>query len=79
MTTCRICKGYEGQMIHYAVRHYAHADCGLQKWGAAFFDRLSDWQVEQFPFFAAQRAGLDQNLIERISIIEASRTQGPDA
>ena len=66
MNTCRLCHGYRGSLIKYGVRHYAHADCGLQRWGAAFFDRLHDWQLKQFPYFAAKKAGLAEELVRRV-------------
>lgn len=73
MATCRLCGKSEYDkdaspygLIHYAVRHYAHADCALEKWGAAFFERLTDWQVEHFPYLAAAKVGLAAELERRI-------------
>lgn len=68
--TCRLCKkGKPGPApIKYAVRHYAHADCALEKWGAEFFDRLTRWQLEQFPALVAARAGLLNELEKRLMI-----------
>lgn len=75
MSTCRFCGGYEDQgskypLIKYSVRHYAHADCGLKAKGVAFFDLLHDWQIEQFPYFAARDLGLSGDLVERVQKIE---------
>jgi hypothetical protein len=61
--TCRLCKKAEFEshqfpMIKYGVRHSAHADCALAKWGMKFFDRLTPWQLTQFPVLAAVEAGL---------------------
>lgn len=72
MSTCRVCGkseyarpfGHAGDdtMIKYSTRHYAHAGCGLDKWGAAFFDRLTRHQCDQFPYFTAKNRGLLQEL-----------------
>lgn len=63
VSTCRFCGkcNYDDsrfELIKYGVRHYAHPDCALAKLGAAFFDRLSLWQLNQFPYKAAQEEGL---------------------
>lgn len=64
MTTCRLCgegashERSRGKLIRYNVRHYAHADCALERWGEAFFPRLRDWPLKQFPVLNAERAGL---------------------
>jgi hypothetical protein len=64
MATCRLCDGGEaevgrrGGLVKYQVRHHVHAACGLERWGARLFDRLSQWQLRQFPVLYAQRAGL---------------------
>ena len=64
MTTCRLCRegaAHErtrGKLIRYNVRHYAHADCALARWGGGFFQRLRDWPLKQFPVLNAARAGL---------------------
>ncbi len=69
--TCRICgkdnydKSNPYDLIKYGVRHYAHPDCGLQRFGAAFFDRLQPWELELFPALAADSVGLLQELITR--------------
>lgn len=71
MNTCRLCKGtdehdYEnGRLIKYAVRHHAHAGCGLRRWGAGFFDRLRPWQITTFPYLLAYRLGFGQELEQR--------------
>jgi hypothetical protein len=68
MATCRVCKKGEEEraLVKYAARHYAHARCALRKWGAAFFDRLTPWQLEQFSFTAALHEGLQDELVKRI-------------
>lgn len=63
MNTCRCCKesaehGPRGPLVKYGVRHYAHAQCAMEKWGASFFDRLTPWQAGHvFPALYASRAG----------------------
>lgn len=73
MNTCRVCgltnldhTGSRYPLIKYGVRHYAHADCALRKWGKDFFLRLSRWQASQFPALAAAEFGLLDALRERI-------------
>ena len=65
MGTCRVCK-QDGAEIKYGVRHYAHAECALEKWGGAFFKRLTPWQASMFPYFAAKRANVLTELEARI-------------
>lgn len=70
-STCRLCgdhreNGPKGPMIKYGVRHYTHAECALAKWGSAFFDRLHDWQVRNFPAVIAAQFGLFEELKRRI-------------
>jgi hypothetical protein len=72
MATCRVCgKGEEavatkGGFVRYGPRHYAHASCGLEKHGAAFFERLALWPLERFPALFAYRAGLLEELKQAI-------------
>lgn len=50
MSACRVCNSYTpSQMIHYSVRHYAHLECALTKWGAQFFTRLGTWTLSRLP------------------------------
>ena len=79
MSCCRFCHEEPGRfdLIQYGVRHYAHPDCGLRALGTAFFDRLSDWQVEQFPYFAAREAGCDAELERRIAAIASGKDPAP--
>jgi hypothetical protein len=66
MSTCRVCGDHDGHLIKYSVRHYAHPQCAMNKWGAAFFERLTPWQcARQFPYLAAKRAGHGDALIAR--------------
>lgn len=57
---CRFCKGDEGTLLKYSVRHYAHAQCGLEARGGAFLDNFTDWQLAcQFPYLVAKRFGVE--------------------
>ena len=67
MNTCRICKACEEPLIKYGVRHYAHAACMLERWGADTWARLHTGQLLNFPYFTAQRAGLGQSLADAIA------------
>lgn len=68
---CRLCHADCEQswdpLIKYGIRHYAHASCGLKRWGAAFFDRLHGWQIEHFPYFTAKKLGFAEELERRIT------------
>lgn len=64
---CRLCRNTDdGTLIKYSVRHYAHAECGMRKWGLAFFDRLHQWQLEAFPYLIAHKYGHAEELERRI-------------
>lgn len=56
--TCRVCGEMGSDLIKYSTRHYAHAGCGLDKWGEAFFDRLRPHQLKNFPYMRAKERGL---------------------
>lgn len=81
MTTCRLCgegasgERRRGKLIKYNVRHHAHADCALARWGASFFDRLRDWPLKQFPVLNAERAGLLPALERAIAAREKVHAQ----
>lgn len=70
--SCRFCGKSDGedeqglQLIQYGVRHHAHPDCLLKAKGADAFTLLHDWQLEQFPALAANRAGLLEVLMDKI-------------
>jgi hypothetical protein len=75
MNACRFCtkapiRSQYGEPIKYGVRHYAHAECGLKELGAAFFDRLALWQLQNFPYFAAKQFGLTAELTRRLNEAE---------
>ena len=73
MNTCRLCGKSEwthnSTMIKYGVRHYAHPDCALRKWGAAFFDRILPWQARNFPYLIAVDFGVEKALKARAAPI----------
>jgi len=49
--TCRFCKKYDGPMVHYGPRHWAHPECGIERFGAsAFLGKLHSWQINYFPW-----------------------------
>lgn len=69
LQTCRLCgdsnfeqRNHKYPLIRYSTRASAHADCGLSRWGAQFFARLTTFQLQQFPIFAAIDAGLETEL-----------------
>ena len=71
VATCRLChefdghNGSKGTMFKYAARHYVHAECGLKRWGAKFFDKLHPWQIRSFPALIASRLGFFDELGRR--------------
>ena len=58
MSTCRFCHGWQGDMVKYGVRHYAHLGCALDKLGSDFLDRLTTWQLGQLSFMDLSKRGL---------------------
>ena len=71
---CRFCKRSHweviGPLFKYAVRHYICATCFLdKKWG---FDRLTCWQLNQFPAPLAHKFGRYDELGEAIKAYEAA-------
>jgi len=64
MATCRVCgKTHNNvKMIKYSTRHYAHADCALEKWGGEFFTRLTKHQIGNFPVMVALKIGFRKEL-----------------
>lgn len=69
--TCRLCHKFDEHLVRYGIRHYAHADCGLQKWGAQFFNKLSQYECEQFPAMVASRHKLLPALEARLASLRA--------
>ena len=70
--SCRFCRlgdredEHRMELVKYGVRHYAHPDCLLKAKREGAWTLLHDWQLEQFPYFAAKRQGLDESLSEAI-------------
>lgn len=68
--TCRFCsKGdkedaHKLDLIKYGVRHYAHPDCLLAAKREGAWILLHDWQLDQLPYFAIVRAGLEDSYKE---------------
>jgi hypothetical protein len=52
-------------MLQYARCHWVHSECGLKKWGAAFFGRLALWQLKLIPFL----------YLEQYRLLEAYETE----
>jgi len=72
MSTCRICGkaeyDHDYNLVRYSIRHSVHTDCGLKKWGADFFDKLTPWQCEnQLPFLLVKKMGLEEAFHARIA------------
>lgn len=57
MSVCRICKKWDEPLFKYAVRHYAHAECGLTKWGVEFLAMIPVHQVGNLPYRALEKTG----------------------
>lgn len=56
---CRLCASHDQNfLVKYGVRHYAHLQCALAKWGVSFFDRLTPWQISRLPWWPLKQAGL---------------------
>jgi hypothetical protein len=70
MHVCRICKkpeSHDRPVYSYAMRHWVHAECAMERWGAAAFDRFYLWQLLLFPWFVAKRLGLTEALERKIA------------
>lgn len=68
---CQVCKQgcNSDALIKYSVRHYAHPECAMKKWGSAFFDRLTPWQcAHRFPYLVAAKAGHSKALEARAAL-----------
>lgn len=68
MNTCRFCGDWRADKNHlmpsvkYSIRHYAHPDCLLRVKGLSGLRALPNHQIRNFPYFAAVRNGLDDEL-----------------
>lgn len=56
MQTCRFCKKWDGDMVKYGVRHYAHHACFLD--AGRTLEELHGWQVGEFPWRLLQERDL---------------------
>lgn len=61
--TCRLCNEwktdvYTGPMYKYSTRHYAHARCGMVRWGRKWLDKQPTWVIRQMPYFFALDMGI---------------------
>lgn len=64
---CAFCRGTSAyRLIPFGSGRHAHADCGLKKLGAAFFDQMRDCPLENFPMFAARETGYGEELRRRL-------------
>jgi hypothetical protein len=75
---CRLCEVTTGDLVKYGIRHYAHAECALTKWGSLFFNKLTQHQCEQFPALVAHRHKLLPALEARIARLKAQERPAPD-
>ena len=76
LNQCRLCHRWEcsvetGPMLKYGVRHYAHASCGLSRWGIEWLDKQPKWVMGQFPIFSAQHLGILDYLRKRVAEVVA--------
>jgi hypothetical protein len=71
LNTCRLCGKselgrYSTNLVKYGVRHYVHAECGLKKWGAAFLDKIPQYEIGHLPYRAVKAAGLMAEVERRL-------------
>lgn len=67
MSTCRLCTAFDNRrLFKYSTRHYCHAECGLKKWGAEFFNMIPAHMLPQLPALAVSNAGLYEQLTAKI-------------
>ena len=59
MNTCRLCGTSDEPLFKYSVRHYTHAGCAFDKWGAKFLDMIPAHQIGRLPYRAVKKAGLE--------------------
>ena len=72
MSTCRICKKYDGPMFKYSTRHYAHASCGFARFGAHFLDMIPAHMIGQLPYLQIEKAGFLDEVQRRIITADSS-------
>lgn len=69
---CRLCWKWEttrhtGPMYQYSTRHYAHARCGIVRWGREWLDKQPDWIMREFPFFLAKDLMIEDYVRARVA------------
>lgn len=76
MTTCRVCKGSDDSLfVKYAVRHYAHPKCYLDRFGFEGLAKLTDWQIGQLPWLECERRFTPDQLEHLKARIKADQAQ----
>lgn len=70
MNTCRLCKKSDEPLFKYSTRHYAHAQCGFEKWGEVFLKMIAPHRVGCLPFRAVKKAGLEKQVREMLKDID---------
>jgi hypothetical protein len=50
--TCRFCKDNDlnRTVFRYGIRHYCHAECGFQRWGNEFLQKIPAHEIGNIPF-----------------------------
>ncbi len=73
--TCRICKELVDPKheVKYSVRHYAHPECFIRKFGAEIVTMLPMWKLELLPYKPLQDAGIMQVVLDHIAEIKKVR------
>lgn len=57
---CRFCavSAPHGELVHYAVRHWAHPVCLYKRKGLETINALHTWQIRHLPVIAMMEAGV---------------------
>jgi len=57
---CRFCKtnATHAELVHYAVRHYAHPVCLYKNRGLEAINSLHTWQIRHLPVISMMEAGV---------------------
>lgn len=57
---CRFCQASapHGEMVHYAVRHWAHPVCLYKSKGLEALNALHTWQIRRLPVLPLMKAGV---------------------
>lgn len=73
MSTCRICKKWDEPMFKYSTRHYAHAACGLARFGAKFLDMIPEHMIGALPYRQVEKAGFMDEVMRRLIVADRRR------